>query len=107
MRIIRGIASAVAILSLAGAAAFAQGAPSVKKACAADMQKLCAGLSDRHAARQCMMSHMEDLSPDCHAAIEAMRAARAARKAQAASAGGPPAAGAPPAADGPPAGGPH
>ncbi len=80
---IRILASAVAVLCLASSAALAQG-PHVKKACAADMQRLCPGIADRHAAHKCMMSHIADVSPDCHSAIEAARAARAARKAAAA-----------------------
>ena len=99
MKMIRVLTTAIAVLSLAGTAAVAQGAPGVKKACAADMQKLCPGIADPHAAKQCMKSHMADVSPDCHSAIEAAQAARAERKADAASATAPPSAGAqPPAA---------
>jgi hypothetical protein len=102
MKMIRVLASAVAVLSLAGTIAMAQGAPNVKKACAADMQKLCPGIADPHAAHQCMRSHVADVSPDCHSAMEAAKAARAERKAQAAAAAAP-AGGAPPAAGAPPA----
>ena len=102
MKMIRVLASAIAVLSLAGTAAAAQGAPGVKKACAADMQKLCPGIADPHAARQCMKSHMADVSPDCHSAMDAAKAARAERKAEAASA-----ATAPPSADAPPPAAPH
>jgi hypothetical protein len=93
MKTMRIFASAIAVLSLASSAASAQG---VRKACAADMQKLCPGIADHHAAHRCMMSHMADVSPDCHSAMEAAKAARAARKAAAAAeAGAPPAAGPP------------
>jgi hypothetical protein len=96
MKTISVLASVIALLSLASTAAVAQGAPGVKKACAADMQKLCPGIADPHAARQCMKSHVADVSPDCHSAMEAAKAARAERKAEAASSP-PPAAGATPA----------
>ena len=96
MKMIRVLTTAIAVLSLVGTVAVAQGAPGVKKACAADMQKLCPGIADPHAARQCMKSHMADVSPDCHSAIAAAKAARAERKADAASATTPPSAGAPP-----------
>jgi hypothetical protein len=102
MKTIRILASAIAVLSLASGAAIAQGAPGVKKACAADMQKFCPGIADHHAAHKCMMSHRADVSPDCHSAMEAAKAARAARKAaDAASADAPPAAGPPPAPEAP------
>jgi hypothetical protein len=98
MKSIRVLCAAAAVLSMT-AAAMAQGAPNVKEACAADMQKLCPGISDRHAARQCMRSHMADVSPDCRSAFEAAKAARAERKDEAPSSGGPPPAGAPATAD--------
>jgi hypothetical protein len=105
MKMIRVLASAVAVLSLASSAAMAQGAPKVMKACAADMQKFCSGVADHHAARQCLRSHLADVSPECHSAMEAARAAaRAARAARMAA--GAPSTGAPPIA-GPPAGAPH
>ena len=97
MKMIGFIASAVAVLSLASSVATAQAAPGVRKACAADMQKLCPGIADHHAAHKCMMGHMAEVSPDCHSAIVAAKAARAARKAAAAAAAGAPPAAGPPA----------
>jgi hypothetical protein len=92
----RLVPAIAAVLSLAAVGVMAQSAPGVKKACAADMRRLCPDITDPHAARQCMRSHMAEVSPDCHAAIEAMKAARAAqRSATAPAAAGPPPPGAP------------
>ena len=86
MKTFRILASAVAALSLAGATAVAQGAPNVKKACAADRQKLCPGIDDPRAMHKCMKHHTADISPDCHSAMMAAKAAHDARKAEAAKA---------------------
>ena len=84
MKLIRVLATALAALSLAGTTAMAQGAPNVKKACAADRQKLCPGIDDPKSAHKCMKSHMADVSPDCHSAIVAAKAAHDERRAEAA-----------------------
>ena len=91
MKMIRVLASATAVLSLAVSASAAHAAPKLWKACAADVQKFCDGAADHHAARRCLTQHVADVSPDCHSAMEAARAARLAREAAAASASAPPA----------------
>jgi hypothetical protein len=92
MKSIKVLAPAIALLAVAGAAVGGAGGAGVKKACAADIQKFCPGISDRHAERQCMKSHMAEASPDCQSAVRAAKAARAEEKAAAASSASAPAA---------------
>lgn len=100
MKSIRILSAATAVLILIGSAALAQSQPpqgymGVRKACAADMQRLCPTVAPGHGAiAQCLKAHASEVSPGCHSAFEAARAARAERKAQAASSAPPPAAGA-------------
>ena len=71
--------AAVFSLAVAGAAvAQPAGNGGVRKACAADMQKLCpdAKPGPGGGLRQCMMSHQNELSDPCKSAIVQMRAAR-------------------------------
>ena len=51
------------------------GGGGIREACAADMQKLCAGI-ERPQMRECMRSHSDQLSDGCKAAIAARMAAR-------------------------------
>ncbi len=106
MKIISVLASAVAALSLMSGAATAQGAPSVKQACAADIEKFCPGTTDRHALRKCMKSHKADVTPDCRSAMKAAKLSRAGHKAGTPTVATSPTDGASPASDTPPATGP-
>ena len=81
-------ALAIAACAFSSAMAQAPAGPSVREACAADMQKLCAGL-ERPAVRECMRSHMDQVSDGCKAAIAARRASRAADAASPATPGAP------------------
>jgi hypothetical protein len=74
--------TAVATLALLSSGALAQNAASVRKACMADRQALCPGVAPGPALKQCMKSHKANISPGCHAAMEAAKAQRSARRAQ-------------------------
>ena len=65
---------------MAASASFAQGAPGggVRAACGADMAKLCPDAAPGDARRQCMKSHMDQLSDACKSAIATAMARRAA-----------------------------
>jgi Cysteine rich repeat len=68
-------------LLLAAGAAVAQdasspppGAMQVRKACAADIQRLCPDAQPGHGGlRMCLRDHQNDLSADCRSALAAMR----------------------------------
>ncbi|MGI8841862.1 MAG: hypothetical protein ACR2F8_13945 [Caulobacteraceae bacterium] len=78
------LATAASLLALGAGGVQAKMSP----ACQADAQRLCASAgTDRRQARQCMKSHMNDVSPDCRSAMEAAKAKRQQRKAAKASAG--------------------
>ena len=63
------VTAAIAAALLANAAA-AQDAATVRQACSADVQRLCAGVQPG-AGRilQCMRTHKTELSPDCQSAL--------------------------------------
>ena len=46
----------------------------VRAACAADFAKVCPGITDRAAVRQCVMDNFSSLSDGCKTAIQAMQA---------------------------------
>ena len=71
---------ALPVLLAAGVAAAQQTAPpqgggQVRKACAADIQRLCpdAKPGPGGGLRMCLRDHQNDLSPDCKSALAAMR----------------------------------
>jgi len=76
--------AAAALLASISGASLAQDAPAttppaaggnsaVRTACAADFAKVCPGITDRPALRQCVMDKFADLSDGCKTAIQAMR----------------------------------
>jgi hypothetical protein len=80
-------------ICFASAAAYAQsGAPPLRVACGADMQKFCPGLKGKD-ARMCLRGFHAQISPGCMAFLEQAKAQRAGG----AMAAPPPAAGSPPA----------
>jgi hypothetical protein len=82
-----------AAICFASAAAHAQsGAPPLRVACGADMQKFCPGLKGKD-ARMCLRGFHAQISPGCMAFLEQAKAQRAGG----AMAAPPPAAGSPPA----------
>ena len=97
------IAIAAAAVSLLGpAAAFAQGAPGVKQACMADVQRMCPGATPGKGwVMHCIKGRMSEVSPGCKSAVETTKANRAAARAAAAGAAQTPP-GAPPPPDAPP-----
>jgi len=61
----------------ATSAAYAQtGAPTLRIACGADMQKFCPGLKGKE-ARMCLRAYHAQISPDCTAFLEQAKAQRA------------------------------
>jgi hypothetical protein len=94
MKTISTLAIATASLSLfAASLVSAQGAPKLKQACMADLQRMCPNATQGHGMfMQCFKGRMSEVSPDCKSAIDALKAERAARKAAAAEAaqGAPP-----------------
>ena len=50
------------------------GNSAVRAACAADFAKVCPGVTDRPALRQCVMDNFASLSDGCKTAIQAMQA---------------------------------
>jgi hypothetical protein len=88
--------AAVAAALIGPAPLFAQ---NVKKACMADVQRMCpTATPGRGMTMHCIKGRMSEVSPGCSAAIQAAKASRAARRAAAAQnpAGAPPAPGAAP-----------
>jgi hypothetical protein len=77
MKRIAFVSAVLAVASLtAGGASLAQGAPGgARVACAADLSKFCPSQQPGPDRRQCMMSHKDDLSAGCKAAIAAAMAA--------------------------------
>ncbi len=67
------LAAALALsLAVLGGSAGAQTAQSFRKACNADLQKLCPGVQPGGGKiLQCMQTHAAELSPDCKAAYDA------------------------------------
>jgi hypothetical protein len=49
------------------------GNSAVRTACAADFAKVCPGITDRPALRQCVMDNFASLSDGCKTAIQAMQ----------------------------------
>ena len=80
------LATAASLLAFSVANAQDGPAPKPKVACAADMQRLCAGAGPGKAAKQCLKSHMNEVSQGCQSAIQAHKAMRAERKSAAAAA---------------------
>ena len=68
------IAAGAFACSPAGSGSSPRG-PSIREACAADIQQFCADV-DRSQIRDCMTTHADQLSAGCKAAIAARRAAR-------------------------------
>jgi hypothetical protein len=61
----------------ATSAAYAQtGAPTLRIACGADMQKFCPGLKGKE-ARMCLRAYHAQISPDCTAFLDQAKAQRA------------------------------
>jgi hypothetical protein len=59
----------------------AQAAPSVRQACQADVEKLCAGVRPGGGRiRECIAAHKDELSPACKDALQSARAHRAGAK---------------------------
>jgi hypothetical protein len=48
-----------------------RGGHGLRRACAADLQQYCPGQDRGRARRDCLQSHMSQLSADCKAAVEA------------------------------------
>jgi hypothetical protein len=77
----KSLITACAVLAVAIAAAGcspgggAPRKPSIRVACAADIQQFCADV-DRSEIRACMTSHADQLSAGCKAAVAARMAAR-------------------------------
>ncbi len=46
------------------------GGHGLKRACAADLEKYCAGQDRGRARRECLQSHLDQLSADCKTAVE-------------------------------------
>ena len=42
----------------------------LRRTCAEDLEKYCAGKDRRRERRECLQSHMDQLSPDCKAALQ-------------------------------------
>lgn len=86
--------SAAAAICIASAAVHAQtGAPPLRVACGADMQKFCPGLKGKD-ARMCLRGFHAQISPGCMTFLDQAKAQRAGGAMTA-----PPPAGAPPPAD--------
>jgi Cysteine rich repeat len=67
------------------------GAMQVRKACAADIQRLCPDAQPGHGGlRMCLRDHQNDLSDDCRSALAAMRQHRPHGQGQGPDAGAPP-----------------
>ena len=47
------------------------GGHGLRKVCAADMEKFCAGQERGRGRRECLQSHLDQLSADCKAAVQA------------------------------------
>jgi hypothetical protein len=47
------------------------GGHGLRKACAADLEKFCAGQERGRERRECLQSHLDQLSSDCKAAVQA------------------------------------
>jgi hypothetical protein len=91
----KSLITSVAVLTIAVSIAGchrgggASGRPSIRAACAADIQQFCADV-DRSQIRSCLKTHADQLSTGCKAAIAA-RAARSGAPAPAAPAAAAPA----------------
>ena len=72
-----GVAPAATAAPAAGAGAMA-GLPKIKVACAADIQKFCAGSTEKPG--KCLRPHKAELSQQCSQAIAERRAARMAER---------------------------
>lgn len=71
------VAIVSAAICFASAAAFAQtGAPPLRVACGADMQKFCPGLKGKD-ARMCLRGFHAQISPGCMAFLDQAKAQRA------------------------------
>jgi hypothetical protein len=73
------VTAAIAAALLANAAV-AQDAATVRQACSADLQRLCAGVQPGGGRiLQCIRTHKNELSPDCQSALAQVAAQMKAR----------------------------
>jgi Cysteine rich repeat len=70
--VIARISLATLVLVASTGLALGQDKPTLRKACAADAQKLCSDAgSGGHGMFRCLRKHQSDLSPDCQSALAA------------------------------------